>query len=299
MEQKKMQLLTKGLLWALLVLANVAVAQESSSLLWEARSGNKTVFLFGTIHVGRPDFYPLPKSVEEAFAASTTVALEADFSDPNAMGAAMQIGTLPQGRYIEGELSTDLASQLRRTVAASGLQMASFRSMKPFMAMLALVSMEYAKLGYSPEFGLDLHFAQRAKEEAKPVIGLESIEGQMRMMDSLSKPLQQAMLKITLDDMATGNVGPVAGRLISAWRKGDAESVHEVLVSESKRLDPALDREFQEKFLGARNRVMLSGVEKALNGTDKLFVAVGALHLVGPGSLTELLEKKGYVVKRK
>jgi uncharacterized protein len=294
-----MQLLTKGLLWVLLVLANVAVAQESSSLLWEARSGNKTVFLFGTIHVGRADFYPLPKSVEEAFSASTAVALEADFSDPNAMTAAMQIGTLPQGRYIEGELSADLALQLRKTVTASGLQMASFRSMKPFMAMLALVSMEYGKLGYSPEYGLDLHFAQRAQAEAIPVIGLESIEGQMRMMDGLSKPLQQAMLKITLDDMATGNVAPVAGRLISAWQRGDAKTVHDVLVSESKRLPPALDREFQEKFLGARNRVMLSGVEKALNGTDKLFVAVGALHLVGPGSLTELLEKKGYVVKRK
>jgi uncharacterized protein len=294
-----MQLLTKGFLWVLLVLANVAVAQDSSSLLWEARSGNKTVFLFGTIHVGRPDFYPLPKTVDEAFAASAVVALEADFSDPNAMAAAMQIGTLPQGRYIEGELSTDLAAQLRRTVAATGLQMASFRSMKPYMAMLALVSMEYGKLGYSPEFGLDLHFAQRAKEDAKPVIGLESIEGQMRMMDGLSKPLQQAMLKITLDDMATGNVAPVAGRLISAWQRGDAKTVHDVLVSESKRLPPALDREFQEKFLGARNRVMLSGVEKALTGTDKLFVAVGTLHLVGPGSLTELLEKKGFVVKRK
>jgi uncharacterized protein len=294
-----MQLLSKGLLWLLLVLANVAIAQDSNSLLWEARSGNKTVFLFGTIHVGRADFYPLPKSVDEAFAASTAVALEADFSDPNAMAAAMQIGTLAQGRTIEGELSAGLASQLRRTVAARGLQMASFRSLKPFMAMLALVSMEYGKLGYFPEFGLDLHFAQRAKAEAKPVIGLESIEGQMRMMDSLSKPLQQAMLKITLDDMASGNIGPVAGRLISAWRIGDAQTVHEVLVAESKRMPPALDREFQEKFLGARNRVMLSGVEKALNGTDKLFVAVGALHLVGPGSLTELIEKKGFAVKRR
>lgn len=53
-----MQFLNKRLLWALLVLANVEVAQDSSSLLWEARSGNKTVFLFGTIHVGRPDFIP-------------------------------------------------------------------------------------------------------------------------------------------------------------------------------------------------------------------------------------------------
>lgn len=227
------------------------------------------------------------------------VALEADLSDSNTMANAMHIGVLPRGRSIEGELSAALASQLQRTVAAGGLQMASFRPLKPFMATIVLVMMEYAKLGYSPEFGLDLYFAKRSTEEAKPVVGLESLEGQMRMMDGLSNALQQAMLKTTLDDMASGKVGPAVGRLISAWRNGDAQMMNELLVAESRRLPPALVREFEERFLATRNRVMLSGVEKALDRADVLFVAVGTLHLIGPGSLTELLEKKGFVVKRR
>lgn len=288
----------RWLAFCLLLCAGTVAAENSRALLWEARSDARTVYLFGTIHVGRADFYPLASNVEEAYRAFSAVALEVDFSDEKAIASSMQIGMLPRGRTLEQELSADLTAQLRRILAAGSLPMESFRPLKPFMVMLALVSMEYAKLGYLPEFGLDRHFAERARLEAKPVIGLESVEGQLRMMDGLSRPLQQTMLKLTLDDMAAGKVAPVADRLISAWRRGDAQAVHELLISESRRLPAALELEFRDKFLTARNRVMLAGVEKALNGTDTLFVAVGALHLIGPDSLTALMEKKGFSLKR-
>ncbi len=288
----------RHLLCVLLLVANVATAQEGSSLLWEARAGGKTVYLFGTLHVGKADMYPLPKHVETAFHASKALALEADISDTHAVQAAMHLGMLPQGRTLEGELPAELAQQLHRTLAASGVPAEALRPMKPFMAMLALVAMEYGRLGYVPQYGLDHHFAQLAKSAATPVIALESIEGQLRMMDGLSKPLQQAMLKITLDDIANGKVAPMVTSLVATWRRGDAKSLHELLSSESQRLPAPLAAEFNQKFLIGRNRQMLAGVEKALAGTDTLFVAVGALHLVGLGSLTELMEKEGYSVKR-
>jgi len=288
----------RHLLYVLLLVANAVAAQEGSSLLWEARAGAKTVYLFGTIHVGKADMYPLPKHVETAFHASTALALEADITDMQAVQAAMHLGMLPQGRTLEGELPAELAQQLHRTLAASGVPAEALRPLKPFMAMLALVAMEYGKLGYAPQYGLDHHFAQRAKSAATPIVALESIEGQLRMMDGLSKPLQQAMLKLTLDDMVNGKVAPMVASLVSAWRRGDARTMHELLTSESKRLPAPLAAEFNQKFLIGRNRQMLAGVEKAIAEADTLFVAVGAMHLVGSGSLSELMEKAGYSLKR-
>ena len=286
------------LLLVLLATANLAVAQDSSLLMWEARAGAKTAYLFGTIHVGRPDMYPLPKSVDDAFRRSNAVALEADITDEQAVAAAMQIGMLPKGRTLEGELPAELAARLQRTLAASGIPAEALQSFKPYMAMLLLVATEYGKLGYSPVLGLDRHFAERAKTEAKPIISLESLSGQMRMMDGLSQSLQQSMLRMTLDDIASGKVAPMAKHLVSAWREGDAKSVHDLLASESKRLPAALAAEFQDKFLTGRNRVMLAGAKKALTEVDTLFVAVGAMHLIGPGSLTELFEQAGYSLTR-
>ncbi len=288
----------RWLAFCLLLCAGTAAAGNLGALLWEARSGAGTVYLFGTVHVGRADFYPLAANVEKAFRASSALALEVDFSEEKSNAASMQIGMLPRGRTLEQELSADMAGQLRRILAAGDLPMEGFRPLKPFMAMLALVSMEYAKLGYFPEFGLDQYFARRARLEEKAVIGLESGEGQLRMMDGLSRPLQQAMLKLTLDDIEAGKVAPVAERLISSWRRGDAQAVQDLLISESRRLPAPAELEFREKFLTARNRVMLAGVEKALEANDTLFVAVGALHLIGPDSLTALMEKKGFSLKR-
>ena len=276
-----------------------AQAQDAAPLLWEARSGDRTVYLFGTLHVGKPEFYPLPKPVDEAYRRSKSVVLEMDFSDTRGQTEALGIGSLPAGKSLFSELPVALSNRLSRVLEANAIPADAFRPFKPFMAMLALVMMEYAKLGYLPQHGLDQHFAGRAAAEAKPVIGLESMGEQMRMLDGLSTPLQNAMLDITLKDMESGAIAPLTRKLVDAWRRGDAEAVRTLLETEEKRLPPALAAEFREKFLTSRNRVMLAGIERALKSADRLFVAVGALHLIGTDSLLEMLGRKGFQIVRR
>jgi hypothetical protein len=283
----------------LALFAGTAAAQSARTLLWEARAGVTTVYLFGTIHVGRADMYPLPKSVENAWRASLKVALEADLGDQEAALTAMDIGMLPQERSLDRELPADLYAALQRTLAANGLSVQAIQQFKPFMLMLTLAQLEYGKLGYVPESGLDMYFTRRAAAEGKPLIGLETIEGQLKMMDGLSVPLQQAMLKMTIEDIDAGRVAPLAARLISGWQDGNAQAVRDVLDSEQARLPAPLAAEFHEKFLTERNRRMLAGIQKALVGCDTLFVAVGALHLIGPDSVTEMLAKKGFTLTRR
>lgn len=283
----------------LALFAGTAAAQSARTLLWEARAGVTTVYLFGTLHVGREDMYPLPKSVENAWRASRKVALEAEIGNQDSVLVAMQIGMLPQERSLDRELPADLYAALQRTLAANDLPVEIFQQFKPFMLMLTLAQMEYGKLGYVPESGLDMHFTRRAAAEGKPLIGLETIEDQMKMMDGLSDPLQQAMLKMTIEDMGAGRLAPMAARLIFSWQDGNAQAVHDLLISEQARLPAPLGAEFHKKFLTERNRRMLAGIQKALVGCDTLFVAVGALHLIGPDSLTEMLGKKGFTLTRR
>jgi uncharacterized protein len=283
----------------LAIWAGAAAADTERALFWEAKSGAKTVYLFGTIHLGRADMYPLPKSAETAWIESKKVALEAEIWNQEAVFAAMQIAMLPADRTLDRELPPGLYKQLENALVANNVPIGAVRQLKPFMAMFTLVQMEYMKLGYLPDDGLDLYFAKRGGAEGKQLVALESVESQMRMMDGLSAPLQQAMLRMTLQDIANGNMAPMATQLVSGWKKGDAPAVHEMLNSETSRLDPPLAAEFREKFLNGRNRAMLAGIEKELAGTDTLFVAVGALHLIGPGSVIDLLEKKGFSARRR
>jgi uncharacterized protein YbaP (TraB family) len=63
---------------ALLALGHGTSAQAQQSFLWEVKSDTATVYLFGTIHVGKKDMYPLAPLIEQALAASEALAVEAD-----------------------------------------------------------------------------------------------------------------------------------------------------------------------------------------------------------------------------
>lgn len=62
--------------------AAAAQAQDAVKiLLWQVKSKDNTVYLYGTIHVGKTSFYPLPDAVENAFGQSARLAVEADITD--------------------------------------------------------------------------------------------------------------------------------------------------------------------------------------------------------------------------
>ena len=69
-------------LLGLLPAATSAAAPETAStprqFLWEVSSLTNKVYLYGTVHAGKASFYPLPQSVERAFADSTILAVEGD-----------------------------------------------------------------------------------------------------------------------------------------------------------------------------------------------------------------------------
>jgi uncharacterized protein YbaP (TraB family) len=57
--------------------------------------------------------------------------------------------------------------------------------------------------------------------------------------------------------------------------------------------------EFEEKFVWSRHPAMVEKIAGWLDGPrDRRFIAVGALHLVGPRGLVEELRKRGYDVRQ-
>ena len=65
--------------------------------------------------------------------------------------------------------------------------------MKPFMAVSMLVFMEWGRIGFLPNYGVDAYLIAKAKAQAKPIVEIEGIDMQIRLMDSLTeKELQEA-----------------------------------------------------------------------------------------------------------
>jgi uncharacterized protein YbaP (TraB family) len=266
--------------------------------LWEIKSDSSTAYLFGTVHVGRGDFYPLPPVVEKAYRDSRTLVLEIDSTDVEALNAAVGVAIYQPPDQIENHLSADLVKRLKPAMARMGVEYEQVRTMKPFMAMLMLTSFEYSKLGYDSTMGLDIHFADRAAKEGKRIVQLESAAGQFGMMNSLSPELQEELLAITLDEIEDNKVPSLVKEMLSAWMAADLGRLQRVLTEEERKLSSTRSREFHEKFLASRNAAMAQRIDSMMKEGASMFIAVGAAHALGDDGLVELLKKRGYRVRQ-
>ena len=282
----------------LAALQGLAYAQGSTPLIWEVRSPTTIVYLFGTIHVGARKMYPLGPVVEQAYAASRLLALEADPTDQAVALAAVQHSAYTPPDNLARHISPALMEDVKKAAPALGLPIEYARSMRPQLLSMTMAMMEIGREGYDPGLGLDMHFARRAKQDGKPIIELESIAGQLALLDSFSPELQEAMLRTTVDSIGDGSLANDLRDLVSAWTSGDATGLEAQLDKETEGLSPAQVAEMRERLYDARNREMTDKIVAMLVGNDAVFVAVGAGHLLGATGIVELLRQKGYAVKR-
>jgi hypothetical protein len=170
--------------------------------------------------------------------------------------------------------------------------------MKPFLAVSLLVFGEWARQGYQPQYGIDGYLIARAKAEAKPIVELEGIEMQMRLMDSLTEAENQTIFGGTLFALESGLSGEQITGLVKAWQSGDPGNLLAIARGYNEKVKGAA--EFEEKFIWARHDDMLKKIDGYLTQSkDRHFIAVGSLHLAGPRGLIEELRKRGYVVRQK
>src|SRR4051812_44851267 len=82
--------------------AGAAFGADRGALFKVSGSGH-TMYLFGTMHVGQPGFYPLEPRIADAVKNASTLALEIDpTDDPAAVAGALQAyGVAAPGTGIE------------------------------------------------------------------------------------------------------------------------------------------------------------------------------------------------------
>ena len=282
---------------ALTLFAAAALAGEKSSaeqkcFLWKIQSKSATVYILGSMHMAKPDIYPLPRKIEESFANSAVLALEADpakAQDTALLRQMLAAAAYAKGGTLKEHLSGETFELARCEIERLGLSMETFSRTKPWFLAMSIETLELQRLDYDPANGIDIYFAGKAAGE-KQIVELESFDYQIRLLNSFSDREQELFLLYTLKEMPTLR-DEIEG-LMAAWRGGDAKSM-ERLVTRSLIESPEL-RPIYAKLFYKRNREMTARIERLLKGKETVFVAVGAAHLVGKEGIIEQLRGKGF-----
>jgi uncharacterized protein YbaP (TraB family) len=115
----------------------------SKHCLWEVRGASNTVFLLGSMHLMKPDMYPLAEEIETAYKRSDTVVFETDIKAMESPEFAMKImaqATYPEGDTLKKHLSAANYSMLASNLTGAVVGMEALGQFKPWMVAMTLGS---------------------------------------------------------------------------------------------------------------------------------------------------------------
>ncbi|MEZ6954224.1 MULTISPECIES: TraB/GumN family protein [unclassified Aeromonas] len=250
--------------------------------------GNEQHWLLGSIHAGKPSLYPLPDPIERAWQQSHALVMEVDMTHISQaqwqeMGA---ITRLVDGKTLKDHLPIDLYRRTLIAAGQNGLNESMLAPLRPWFAAITLTQAALERTGYRGEFGVDQHFARRANDGGKPIIGLETLLEQLGYLASVGDN-QTLMLESTLDELPKLEKGFT--EVMAAWQNGDQATLINLLKEEMA--PPKLQAWLEQTLLAERNR---NWVKKWPGLPNESFIVVGALHLYGEQGLLALLEQQGW-----
>jgi uncharacterized protein YbaP (TraB family) len=265
--------------------------------LWEARKGDRKIYLLGTVHVGRADFYPPNIEYLRRFNESVAVVLEANVFDAKRVGDVVQKVAL----YGDGEpgLDTRINDDLKNRVVAQakrfGLDPGRIWRMKPWMLANTLVILQATGGGYSPAYATESFLFQYATGTNKPLLEIESLELQLSLFERSDQDTQISYLDQALRGLESGEAEREVRKIVEAWEKRDTAAA-EALIGEIHKAKSRGERFVAEQLFDGRHARMVEAIEKYTASGSVHLVAVGALHYFGPRGLLELLRARGFTV---
>jgi uncharacterized protein YbaP (TraB family) len=263
--------------------------------LWELHGKHNTVYLLGSIHVLRPNDYPLAPVVLDAYTHAGSLLMEVNLAEIDS--DQVQAEMLASAILSDGKTLPDVLGKQRYERAAAlaheiGVELSKFDRFAPWFAAEAISELQLTQLGFQPENGVEMYFMDRARSDGKSVDGLETVHDQISVFQNMSLDAQAEYLLSSLEQ--AHDLPKEVDSMVRAWQRGDTRWFESELQS-----DLGHDSDLYQSVLLARNRKWVPKIEALLNSDKNYLVIVGTGHLAGQGSVVDLLKKDGIVATQR
>ena len=268
-------------------------AARDRGFLWRLRQNGRDSWLYGTVHVARFEWmFPGP-TVLAALKASDTIALELDLLDPDiqrrmAQGIAASTGA---------PLPEPLQQRVLRQAEAECLPAQVLEPLSPELQVATLEGLIGRRDGLDPSYGIDVMLAGWARGAARPVISLETPELQLAILTMPTRAETIEFVTSSLAEMEAGRARPALKRIAQVWADGDLATLARY-ESWCGCIKTPADRAALARLLDARNPALADSIAALHGSGQRVFAAVGSLHMIGPLGLPALLAQRGFEVQR-
>lgn len=262
--------------------------------LWEVSDPDTKIYLFGTIHL-LPKNYPWwTPAMQKAVASSDTLVVETMIDAKNPAHLAAELRRLG---YAEGlpplasRVSPERRAMLEAAIAKTGLPRPIFDKMKTWAAAFTLLGVQFKELGLHSDAGVEETLRAAFAGSGKPIAQLETNGEQLGFFNDLSEKAQRDLLEGAIETPKQASAE--FAQMLRVWASGDVEGIaktfHQQMAGSPELMDALMKR---------RNANWSAWVQRRLATPGTVLLAVGAGHLAGPGSVQDLLKRRGYKVRR-
>ena len=152
-------------------------------------------------------------------------------------------------------------------------------------------------MGMDPSYAMEQLLAGHARSQGRRVVSLETAAQQKAALVPADPDEALAVLDQSLTQLEDQSGRRVLGRLAQAWERGDLAALEDY-ETWCECASTEADKAFMRKLNDERNPPLAEGIEAQHKKGQRVFAAVGALHMTGPVSLPRLLQQRGFKVER-
>lgn len=260
------------------------MTNKRSSLLWSMSREDNVSYIFGTMHVKD---YRVHHFTEQIFPyIQKCNAFAAEFNlDEFAKANFQSFNLIKDDQRISTLISEKKFHKIRKSILKSfGLDLLNFDRVLPLFVVNYISE---SIMVSSENLSLDSLLWQYASGQNRNMFGLESVEDQIRILNSIPISYQiKSLLELSKN--------------VSSFRQKIKQLIH---LYENQLIDELYQA--SKKSLGKQKRIllydrndkMLARMSTIINAEKSLFIAVGAAHLSGKFGLLRKLKQNGYRVK--
>jgi len=277
-------------------------AQLSKPFLWElskdpGKDGpkdSKIVTLFGSLHVGKPDFYPVPDAVQKRFDEAKVLAVEADVTLPETQQACSKLAVTQE--KLESVLSPEDFAALTGYIRAAGIPETVIEGRKLWLVNLVVLGVELGQLGVDFSRGLDVVFLREAKYAKMKVVEVEGGATQCGVLAGANLAETTAAMTRFLAAVRQNRMEKRLIEMLAAYRAGDGPTLNRLVADDFG--DTAEGVAARRRIFDDRHAAMADKIEGYFKQPDNHFVVIGVGHMFGDNNLLEALAKRGIRAKR-
>ena len=262
--------------------------KNNNTLLWQV-SGNglsKPSYIFGTFHLMCREDIHFSEQLKSAIRNSGEVYMEMDMDDPSVLLSGFLYLNMKNGKTLKDLYSDSEYKRLEKYFSDTlHTPLMMLQNVKPYF----LVALLYPKmLNCASPTGVEEDLVKLAKENKKEIKGLETIQFQASVFDSIPYEWQARELLKNID--SSQQYKTEFDSMMVVYKNQQLDDIGQ-LFTKSEFGSEA----YEDLLITNRNINWVNQLKKIMKN-ESVVVAVGAGHLVGKKGLISLLRKEGYAV---